>query len=283
MIMGFIFINLLKINNYSDTEAKGEAMLNSDYQKNLRHFLNSISAFVKDEIYPHTLEFMFESINDWSQFHSIEEVKEWFLNKKKMSELLIEDIAMNEMSGWIIDKDTGNISHISGEFFQIHGVRVSTSTREVSSTWDQPILEQVGYDGGLLGLIRKRINGVPHYLCQVKEEPGNYGKVQISPTLQATFSNLNQAHGGKRPLFSDLFVNRYSQEGINVLFDAWLAEDGGRLYLKRNRGILMEVDETIDVNIPNDNFIWLSLYQIKQLLKEDAWVNPHVRGIIAHG
>lgn len=258
-------------------------MSNLSYHKCLSHFLHAISEFSNDEIYSHTPEFMFESLRDWSQLHSLDEVKQWFLTKKEASKLLVEDIPLNKMSGWRTDKETGNISHISGDFFTIHGVRVSTNSREVPVSWDQPIIEQVGYDGGLLGIIRKRVNGAPHYLCQVKEEPGNYGKVQISPTLQATFANLNQVHGGSKPKFSDIFLNRYSLEGITVLFDAWLAEDGGRLYLKRNKGILMEVDESIDVAIPNDNFIWLSLYQIKQLLREDAWVNPHLRGIIAHG
>tara|TARA_A100001015_G_C14474989_1_gene513241 strand:- start:174 stop:377 length:204 start_codon:yes stop_codon:yes gene_type:complete len=66
------------------------------------------------------------------------------------------------------------------------------------------------------------------------------------------------------------------------LFDSWVSEDGGRLYKKRNRSILIEVNHQKKIKMPNNNFIWLSLYQIKALLKENAWVNPHVRGIIAH-
>ena len=31
-----------------------------------------------------------------------------------------------------------------------------------------------------------------------------------------------------------------------------------------------------------DGFIWLSMWQIKELIKEDAWINPHIRGIISH-
>ena len=119
-------------------------------------------------------------------------------------------------------------------------------------------------------------------MCEAKEEPGNYGKVQISPSLQATFANLNQAHGGRKPHFAELFISRADNVNVSILFDSWLAEDGGRLHLKRNRGILLEVNEKEEINLPNDNFIWLSLYQIKQLLKEDAWINPHVRGILAH-
>ncbi|WP_333913745.1 NDP-hexose 2,3-dehydratase family protein [Vibrio coralliirubri] len=254
-----------------------------NYQNELKDFLTRIDDFISSDIYSHTPEFMFESLKDWSAFYSLEEVKEWFVNKRKQSTLEVEDIPLNQVAGWNIDKDSGNIYHDSGDFFTIHGVRVTSKNREVAVTWDQPILEQVGYDGGLLGIIRKRINGIPHYLCEAKEEPGNYGKVQISPSLQATFANINQAHGGRKPHFTDLFMERDNLDDVTVLFDAWLAEDGGRLHLKRNRGILIELDEATSISLPNDNFIWLSLYQIKQLLKEDAWINPHIRGILAHG
>ena len=53
---------------------------------------------------------------------------------------------------------------------------------------------QVGYKGGIIGLIRKKINGVPHYLIKAKFEPGNFGKIQFHLPLQATYSNLERAH-----------------------------------------------------------------------------------------
>jgi dTDP-4-dehydro-6-deoxy-alpha-D-glucopyranose 2,3-dehydratase len=256
--------------------------MTSEYSMQLNKFENSTQEYIGDNVYPHAIESFFESINDWSKFHTLEEVKKWFIDKRASSTLVIEDIPLNETKGWSIDPETGNVSHVSNDFFTIHGIRVSSKSREVATTWDQPILEQVGYDGGLLGIIKKRFDVIPHYLCEAKEEPGNYGKSQISPTLQATFANLNQAHGGRKPHFCELFINRDSNSEITVLFDSWLAEDGGRLHLKRNRGILLEVPEGYSVDLPNDSFIWLSLYQIKQLLKEDAWINPHVRGILAH-
>ena len=83
--------------------------------------------------------------------------------------------------------------HNSKEFFIVEGLRIKeTRSREVNY-WDQPILTQVGYKGGILGIIRKRFNGIPHYLIEAKLEPGNYKYVQLSPTLQATFSNLRRA------------------------------------------------------------------------------------------
>jgi len=38
-------------------------------------------------------------------------------------------------------------------------------------------------------------------------------------------------------------------------------------------------DEELDIP---DSFIWVTLYQIKQLLKIENFVGPHIRGIISY-
>ncbi len=253
-----------------------------EYSRLLEGYLDAVEPFAQSDIYDNTLESSFEALNDWSLFYNLSEVKSWFILKQDESDMEVIDIPLNETEGWFTDEETGNIYHKSRDFFTIHGVRVKTKSRETEAGWDQPILEQVGYDGGLLGIIRKRFEGVPHYLCEAKMEPGNYGKVQLSPSLQATFANLNKAHEGRKPHFADYFENSDNYNGFQKLFDAWLAEDGGRLHLKRNRGMLIEIPEDFTLELPNSNFIWLSLYQIKALLRENAWVNPHIRGILAH-
>ena len=55
------------------------------------------------------------------------------------------------------------------------GVKVSnTFDREVGKKgWTQPMIGK--NPGGILGILMKRINGVPHYLLQAKAEPGNIG------------------------------------------------------------------------------------------------------------
>lgn len=226
-------------------------------------------------------EHHYECLQDWSLFHSLEWVREWFLRRRAATTMSAVDIPLREARGWSIDPETGDVEHESGEFFSVHGVRVTeTSTREVGGGWDQPILEQVGYDGGLLGIIRKRFDGVPHYLIEAKAEPGNYEIVQMSPSLQATFSNLKRAHRGRKPRFAEIFEEPDSVGGT-VVYAQWLSEDGGRLHNKRNFGMLVEVPESFDPQLPDD-FIWMSMYQIKACLHENAWVNPHIRGIIAH-
>lgn len=226
------------------------------------------------------IETQFEALEDRSLIGSLAELEEWFLDQQKRCQMTIEDITLNECRGWSIDKDSGWISHESGEFFVIQGVRVGfSSNREVAGGWDQPMVTQIGFNGGLLGLLRMRFDGIPHYLIEAKAEPGNPDKIQISPTLQATFSNLKQAHGGKRPRFAEYFETADKYNG-KVLFSQWMSEDGGRLHLKRNKGMLVEVPEESQIEIP-DNFYWTSLYQLKALIKSNSWVNPHIRGIIS--
>lgn len=244
----------------------------------LHDFLSNKEDFFKAEI-------LFESLKDWSEKESIDDIKSWFMQCAECKSLDIENIPLDLCRGWDFDKN-GYYSHESGEFFYLQGVRIKSSeTREIKGGWDQPIITQVGFNGGILGIIRKRFNDIPYYLLEAKSEPGNPDGVQISPTIQATFSNLKQAHKGRKPHFYEFFkkfekFNDESDLDEDTLFIQWMSEDGGRLHLKRNLGIMLEVND--EVPIPKDSdFKWLTMFQIKQLIKMNSWVNPHVRGIIS--
>ncbi len=259
-----------------------EASLGNEYASGLREYKQFIRSqpWAKDAG-EGRIEHQFECLRDWSVFHTLPEVEEWFIHKRNTCPMETEVIPLSEVKGWNTDPATGNMSHKSGEFFAVHGVRCTqTLDREVTLGWDQPFLTQVGYDGGRLGILRKRFSGIPHYLIEAKAEPGNYAKLQLSPTLQATFSNLGRAHRGKRPRFAEYF-EQPDEYGARVLYNAWLSEDGGRLYLKRNMGIIVEVSEETEITMP-EGFIWMTMFQMKACLWHNAWVNPHVRGIIAH-
>ena len=252
-----------------------------DYLESLSEYIQMVSSISDKPISQLRIEHHFECLEDRNSFHNLDNVKDWFLKQRKMCNMSISEISIDNCRNWNLDPNSGVLSHDSGEFFTVHGIRIDFDGREVGKGgWDQPIITQVGFDGGLLGILRQRFSGVPHYLIEAKAEPGNFEKLQLSPTLQATFSNLKMAHKGSKPRYSDIFTDPDNQN-FEVLYNQWMSEDGGRLYLKRNRGILVEVPEGHIQEIP-ENYIWLSMWQIKELLLENAWVNPHIRGIISN-
>jgi len=224
------------------------------------------------------IETMIESIRDDNQLYKLDHIIKWFDEKSKNSDMKVKEIGINELEKWDVNKKTGNINHDTGGFFEVIGVKVSnTFDREVGKKgWTQPIIAK--NPGGILGILIKKINGIPHFLLQAKAEPGNIGKLQLSPTLQATTSNLLKTHGGVRPKFSEYFNNPKKSK---IVYAKWQSEDGGRFHLKSNYNMIIEVDVDEELDIP-DSFIWVTLYQIKQLLKIENFVGPHIRGIISY-
>lgn len=220
---------------------------------------------------------LIECLSDQNQINELKKVFRWFEKKVNETQVRTEKIDLKKVKDWKYDKSTGGIEHKSGGFFSIIGIRTNTDLREAKGGWDQPFVDQ-GTESGIVGLIKKRINGIPHYLLQAKFEPGNYGKLIFSPTLQATFSNLNQMHEGKKPLFAKYFE---FPKKYDLQYNRWLPEDGGRYYLKRLRNMIIEIDEKEILDTPED-FIWLTLFQIKKMLEKDNIISPHVRSIIAH-
>tara|TARA_B100000787_G_scaffold66008_1_gene48415 strand:- start:894 stop:1598 length:705 start_codon:yes stop_codon:yes gene_type:complete len=210
--------------------------------------------------------------------YSLKEIKTWYKDIIKKSNTKVKKIDLSDCSNWIMNNKT--ISHKSKKFFKVEALRVTNSyNREIVGGWDQPILTEPGYNGGILGLLRKEINGSPHYLINAKFEPGNYRLIQLSPTLQATFSNISKAHEGSAPRFLKYFKEPKKND-CKVIFKQWFSEEGGRLRNKRNLGILLNHDSNKAIKIDSD-FKWVTLKQIKELIFENAMVNPHLRGLVS--
>ena len=219
-----------------------------------------------------------EILSEFLPKHSLKEIKTWYKNIIQKSNTKVKKIDLTQCSNWIINKKT--ISHKSKKFFKVEALRITNSyNREVTGGWDQPILTEPGYKGGILGLLRKEINGVPHYLINAKFEPGNYRLIQLSPTLQATFSNISKAHKGSAPRFLKYFKDP-KDNNCKIIFKQWFSEEGGRLRNKRNLGILLNHESHKKIKIDSD-FKWVTLKQIKELIFENAMINPHLRGLVS--
>lgn len=220
------------------------------------------------------IDFFKSALATDSDVASNSEILAWIASKNASADTRIEQIPLDKMRHWSIDPDTGSVVHDSGKFFSIEGIHVETNWTNLAS-WDQPIINQpeIGY----LGILAQKRNGVLHFLMQGKIEPGNLNIVQISPTLQATKSNYTQVHKGKKPLFLEYFNG---EKKVVVLLDQLQSEQGARFLRKRNRNILVEVDEQEPIEAP-ENFIWITLGQLKQLIKQDNLVNMDTRTVIS--
>lgn len=204
-------------------------------------------------------------------FNSTAEIKEWIQQRNREVVVEVNHIPFAAMKAWH-SNDDGSISHDSGKFFSIVGLDIQTDYGDVSH-WRQPIILQpeVGY----LGILTKEIDGVLYCLMQAKIEPGNVNCVQISPTLQATKSNYSRVHSGKSPNYLEYFVNAKPE---NIILDQLQSEQGARFWRKRNRNIIIKVEEDVPV-LPD--FRWMTLGQIKELMREDNMVNMDTRTVLS--
>lgn len=215
--------------------------------------------------------FLQSCLTEENPYNSTEDSLNWIKQQNKEILVDVKQIPFSKMKDWYFDENK-NLRHKSGKFFSIEGLVVSTNYGNVES-WAQPIINQpeVGY----LGILTKEINGILYFLLQAKVEPGNVNNVQLSPTLQATKSNYSQVHGGNKPAYLEYFQNATKEQ---ILLDQLQSEQGARFLKKRNRNIIIKVDEDIPVL---NNFIWLTLGQIKKLALLDNIVNMDTRTVIS--
>lgn len=215
-------------------------------------------------------EFIQSWITEDGVDNTLEALLSWIEDLNRTTYVNIRECSIYESDFWFYDDYKGEILNRKRSFFSIIGMRYFEDGKFVG---EQPIIVQpeIGY----LGIICKKINGVLHFLMQAKIEPGNANCVQISPTIQATKSNFMRAHGGRLPAYFEYFENSGNYE---VIYDQVQSEQSSRFYKKRNRNMIMYLEEDIEVY---PNFKWMTLGQIKYLMKIDNLVNMDTRTVLS--
>lgn len=217
---------------------------------------------------------MHDLIRSWAcrqgSVHDTGEILSWIQELNDTIDVSLEKVDLDACRDWYYDSLTGQIKHKNNIFFQISGME---QTDNGSVTLRQPMIYQYGI--GYLGIIAKKICGEINFLMQAKIEPGNINRIQISPTLQATLSNFTQQHGGKKPHYLEYFLNASK---YRVIVDQLQSEQSSRFHKKRNRNIIIQIDEEIEV-LPM--FRWMTIGQIKSLMKVDNIVNMDTRTVLS--
>lgn len=202
--------------------------------------------------------------------HKTTEILDWVRERNENTYVSIQPITLSQCDPWYYDEQSGRIRNRNMSFFQIAGLRQEKADGTVVA---QPVIlqEEIGF----LGVICREINGVMHFLMQAKIEPGNVNCVQISPTIQATLSNFTRRHGGASPPYLEYFLHCDRYE---VVVDQIQSEQSARFYKKRNRNIMIRVEEDVPV-LPSH--CWMTLGQIKDLMRRDNLVNMDTRTVFS--
>lgn len=205
--------------------------------------------------------------------NSLDDFFHWFKTRSAATDesSRVRPIPFEEMRGWRIHPETGNIQHDSGRFFTVEGLEVHAPDSPTVH-WSQPILCQP--ETGILGLVAKEFDGVLHFLMQAKIEPGNINGLQLSPTVQATRSNFTRVHKGASVPYVGFFQDMARHR---VVVDVRQSEQGSWFYRKSNRNVVVEVTEDFEVL---DGFCWLTLGQLHRLLAVDNLLNMDSRTVI---
>jgi len=217
-----------------------------------------------------TLKEFIKSLKTVKTYNKTENLLNWINEKNNNTYVNIKEIKLEDSNYWFYDKKEGSIRNKNNSFFSIKGIEKYEQGNLLES---QPIIvqDEIGY----LGIITSKINGVLHFLMQAKIEPGNINKVQISPTIQATKSNFLQKHGGRKPSFLEYFINFEKNE---IVADQIQSEQSSRFYKKRNRNVILYVEDHIK---ESENFRWMTLGQIKELMKYDNLINMDARTVLS--
>lgn len=234
-----------------------------------KSFSHQSQPYSKDAV---SFDFLKSALTKEGRFHTIGSVKKWLAERNEAIKVSVEPIRFDEMDHWHFNREAGLLQHSTGKFFTIEGINVKTNWGKVPE-WDQPIINQpeIGY----LGIITREFDGILYFLLQAKVEPGNVNNVQLSPTLQATKSNYSQVHQGRKPRYLEYFQNVKPSQ---ILIDQLQSEQGARFLRKRNRNMIIKVDHDIEMH---EDFLWLTLGQIKELVKYDNLINMDTRTVIS--
>ena len=205
----------------------------------------------------------------------IKPILSWIKARQKKIKSASKIINLNKCEGWYFDKNS-NLHHKSGQFFKIKGVETKGAIGREVKSWTQPILTQK--HGGVLAFISRQSKKYgTQFLIDAKIEPGDDSIIKISPSFQATQSNMNQAHGGKKPKFYDIVIQ---QKAAELIYYTIHNEEGARFWKKSNWNVIVNLKNPNDKRIKGSNYKWVSFKQIKKLALINRYVNPFVKTIL---
>jgi len=201
--------------------------------------------------------------------HGLEGILSHLTNLKTRVVLDVERCHIDQLEDWSVEEY--EIVHRHSRFFRMIGARIRIDGREVQS-WSQPLIQP--RHEGLVGFLVRSIDGIDHVLVQAKMEAGNFDSLELAPTVQCITGNY------RRPTYEIPYIDHFlSPKEQQILVDCMQSEEGGRFYQEENRYVVVQVDEDFPIEV-EDNFIWMTLGQVKLFIKFNNYFNVEARSLI---
>ena len=199
-------------------------------------------------------------------------VKEWLERFRLGHPLHVSEVGLSQCQRWYLGN--GVLKHETGGFFSVVGYRFLGGAPYLGG-FEQPMIDQP--EVGILGfVVRPGVDGW-QWLLHAKTEPGNVGGTQVGPTVQATYSNYMQLHGGRATQMLELFVEPGTV--VRCLTDVEQSEQGDRFLGKYNRNMVVEVQG--GHRLPTaGQWHWFLPSAIKEALHQDFAINTDARSVL---
>lgn len=166
----------------------------------------------------------------------------------------------------------GALSHVSGGFFSVVGVRLEPSESGPES--DALYLYQP--QSAFNGLLTCDIEGQQHFLLQARAEPGNVGQAQFGPTVQRTPANYLRLHGGKTTPYFEWFST--FRPDVQVLHDSVQLDLGGRYLFKSKRVVVARCPADTPVL---EGFAWVPARLVNAAVGRSTFLNTDLGALFS--
>ncbi|KQX56323.1 MULTISPECIES: NDP-hexose 2,3-dehydratase family protein [unclassified Streptomyces] len=198
-------------------------------------------------------------------------VLSWITEARTRTEVHARRVPLAGLPGW--HRTPERVSHASGAFFDVIGVRVEAGGREVAH-WSQPMIEPHGT--GVVAFLTRSFDGVLHVLMNARVEAGYMDVVELAPTVQCTPASYEHLPRSARPRYLDAVEGA---DPSRIRFQSVLSEEGGRFHHARNRYLIVDTD--VDVPPDDPDYRWMTVHQLVELLRHSHYLNIQARSLVA--
>jgi len=200
-------------------------------------------------------------------------ITSWLARHRADNEIQVDRLPWSRNEEWGI-KD-GALVHRTGRFFSVRGYHCQLRDTQWEDT-HLPLIDQP--EVGLLAFIVRRAGDGYEWLLQAKAEPGTEDFVQVGPSVQATKSNYERAHGGESTRFLEVFL----RDGKFLVPISLQTEQGTRFFKKKNGNAIAIVDDIV-LDHSTTDWQWFRSAELRDALLADFEINTDARSVIMTG